>query len=255
MSDDHSEDRLRVLLRDDRWSLRPWPDVEPRVHRAARRQRLIATGLAAGASAAVIAAVVVSLTLLGGGQPAPVTALQPGTSPPVSPNRHAKPHHRELSLPPVGAPGFPASIYPPPRPEPLVNSIGHCPAAEGIRAFTAGSSAAARGLIPKLGHSFARDLRLTDRTLWPTVISGWQPGGSRAFTPSRSRPVLYSGPLESYHSSEGPPDFTKLISAGCGTRIARDTWMIVDGPRTSPALQGEWLFVNRHGHVLLYYDQ
>jgi hypothetical protein len=37
--------------------------------------------------------------------------------------------------------------------------------------------------------------------------------------------------------------------------MAGKTWMIVDGPRASPALQSEWLFLNRHGHVLLYYNQ
>jgi hypothetical protein len=30
--------------------------------------------------------------------------------------------------------------------------------------------------------------------------------------------------------------------------------MIVEGPRASPALQNEWLFLTRHGHILLYYN-
>jgi hypothetical protein len=156
--------------------------------------------------------------------------------------------------PAVGAPGFPANVYPAPPPRPVVNSVGHCPASAGLRPFTAHSADAARRAMPKFGHSLTQDLRLADRTFWPVLIRGWQPGATRVFTPGRPA-ILYSGPLESYHSSEGPPDFTKLISAGCGPRLARNTWMIVDGPRRSPALQGELLFLNRRGHVLLYYAQ
>jgi hypothetical protein len=32
----------------------------------------------------------------------------------------------------------------------------------------------------------------------------------------------------------GPPDFSPTIRAGCGNRIARDTWMIVEGPANNP---------------------
>jgi hypothetical protein len=68
-SHDKTEDRLRALLQDPRWSLRPWPDAEARVRRAARRQRLRATSVAAGAGAA-IAAVVFPLTMVGSPPPA-----------------------------------------------------------------------------------------------------------------------------------------------------------------------------------------
>jgi hypothetical protein len=68
-SDDRTENRLRELFRDPRWSLPSWPDAEARVRNVARRQRLRATGVAAGVGIAAITAVVVPLTL-------------PGTSPP-----------------------------------------------------------------------------------------------------------------------------------------------------------------------------
>lgn len=169
----------------------------------------------------------------------------------TAPARQARSHR----LPAVGAPGFPASVYPPPRPHPVVNSLGHCPAPAGLQPFTPASATAALGVIPRLGRSFTGDLRLTDRTFWPVIASGWQPGGTRVFTPIRPQPTLYSGPLESYHQSEGPPDFTKLIAAGCGARLARNTWMIVEGPRGNPAIQGEFLFLNRRGRILLYYAE
>jgi len=161
---------------------------------------------------------------------------------------------RHHAAPAVGAPGFPASVYPAPPPRPVVNSIGHCPAAGGLRPFTAHSATAARRAMPKFGRSLTQGLRHSDRAFWPVLISGWQAGATRVFTPGRPA-ILYSGPLESYHSSQGAPDLTKLISAGCGASLARNTWMIVIGPRRSPALQGELLFLNRRGHVLLYYAQ
>jgi hypothetical protein len=248
-NDDQAEDRLRQLLRDDRWSLPAWPDAEARVRKAARRQRMTAAAAGAIAVAAAAAAILVPLTLLATAPSKTPAITGPGPTAP-----HSAPPRRHYTMPPVGAPGFPAALYPAPRPHPVVNSIGHCPAPEGLQPFAATSAAAARGVIPKLGHSFRDDLRLTDRTFWPVIASGWQ-ASNRVFTPARPRPILYSGPLESYHSSQGPPDFTRLISVGCGTRLARDTWMIVDGPRTSPALQSEWLLLTRHGHMLLYYAQ
>src|SRR5215472_14280765 len=55
LGEDKAEDRLRELLRDPRWSLPKWRDPQQRIHRAARRQRLRLTGMAAGVAAAVTA--------------------------------------------------------------------------------------------------------------------------------------------------------------------------------------------------------
>jgi hypothetical protein len=181
-----------------------------------------------------------------------ITLALTSTAPPGSGPAPATRHHH-YSLPPVGAPGFPTAVYPVPRPHPVVDPIRNCPAPEGLHSFTASGAAAARDLIPKLGRSFREDLRLTDRTFWPVVLIGWQRphGHSRGVR----RPILYSGTLKSYHQSARPPDYTRRISASCGARLARETWMIVEGPRASPALQNEWLFLTRRGRVLLYYNQ
>jgi hypothetical protein len=64
-SDDRTENRLRELLRDPRWSLPSWPDAETRIRKAARRQRLRVTGVAAGAGIAAITAIAIPLTLPG----------------------------------------------------------------------------------------------------------------------------------------------------------------------------------------------
>ena len=57
MPDDANlESRLRELLRDPRWSLRPRPDAQVRIRRAARRQRAKTASLAGAAAGTMIAA-------------------------------------------------------------------------------------------------------------------------------------------------------------------------------------------------------
>jgi hypothetical protein len=73
-NDDRTENRLRELLRDARWSLPSWPDAEARVRKEARRQRLRAAGVAAGAGVAAITAIAVPLTVPGTPPPGPVAA-------------------------------------------------------------------------------------------------------------------------------------------------------------------------------------
>jgi hypothetical protein len=113
-----------------------------------------------------------------------------------------------------------------------------------------GIRAAALAVVDSLGRSFRSDLRLTDRVYWQQTVTNW---GEGLGGPSGPAHVLYSGPLESYRSRIGPPDFSPTIRAGCGNRIARDTWMIVTGHVSEPALQGQYLLLDRRGHVLLWY--
>jgi hypothetical protein len=224
--DETAENRLRRLLRDPRWSLPPWLDAEARVRRAARRQRIWAAGIGLGASAAVIAAIVVPLALLPGAQTRPGPSTGPGSSPSASSHPHPR-RHPAYSLPPVGALGFPVSIYPPPPSHKVLNAVGVCPSPSGLRSPGPGIRAAALTVVDSLGRSFRSDLRLSDRVYWQQALTNWREGLGG---PSGTVHVLYSGPLESYRSQFGPPDFSPTIRAGCGNRIARDTWMIVEGP-------------------------
>ncbi len=246
--DDEVEYRLRELLRDPGWSLPSWPDAQARVRKAARRQRLKGTGVAVGAGAA-IAAVVVLMTLLAGNRP--------GSSPAVSPSRHSRPGATH-TLPPVGAAGFPANIYPAPQgvPRGKAHFLGACPNPAGLQPAGSGSAAAALRVIKNLGRSFGSDLSLSDRSFWPPIQSQWQPGGTRVFpSPGQGMPVLFSGPLDSYYQAFGPPDLTTAIERGCGSRIARDSWMIVTGTVNRPAKQREFLLLDRHGRMLLWRAQ
>jgi hypothetical protein len=206
------------------------------------------TTTAAAAAGAVLAAVIVPLILLPGGRTPPVVSSSARSS-------HKPPP--ALALPAVGAAGFPASIYPPPaHPRVVLNLVGVCPSASGLQPPGRGAGRAAVAVISRLGQGFRTDLRLTDRVLWPDILRGWEAGGTPMFSPShRPLPVLYSGPLASYHQAFGPPDMSPAIGAGGGSRTAQETWMIVTGSTKNPALQGEFLLLTRHGHVLVWNAQ
>jgi hypothetical protein len=232
---DHSEeDRLSELLRDPRWSLPPWPAAEARVRRAARRQRLKAASAAASLSAVVIAAIVAPVILAGGGP-------RPGSS------------AARFALPAVGAPGFPVSIYPPPSVSSGLNLLGRCPLDSGLQAVVPGTGAEALRVVESLGRSFQSDLRLSDRVYWPQDVSNWKEGSEGK--PGPVHDVLYSGPLERHHQPFGPPDESHAIRAGCGSQTAASTWIIITGRKNRPALQGEFILINRSGRVLLWYRQ
>lgn len=246
-SDDDAETRLREILHDPRWSLLPRPDAPQRIRRAARRQRIRAGGGVAVVAVIVAAAIAVPLSLLGGGGAA--RGIAPASS--ASPSRHAEPHPA-FTLPPVGATGFPVSIYPPPPSSKELNLVGQCPSASGLQQPGPGTAAAALRVVQDLGRSFQSDLRLSDRVYWPQVLANWKAGTGTASGPVN---VLYSGPLESYHQAFGPPDMASTILSGCGSQVAGDTWMIVTGKKNLPGLQGEFLMLDRRGHMLLWNAQ
>ena len=165
-----------------------------------------------------------------------------------------------LTLPPVGAPGFPANVYPPPRSDKVLNLVGDCPNPSGLQPPGPGMSAAALAAVDSLGRSFRADLRLSDRVYWQQVLTNWRegaPGGSGKVSAKARRSVrlLYSGLLDSYHQAFGPSDMSRTIRTGCGDRTARDTWMIVEGPLNGPAIQGEFLLLDRRGHILVWNAQ
>ena len=82
--EEKAEDRLRELLRDPRWSLPAWRDPEQRVRRAARRQRLRVTGMAAGVAAAAVIAVAIPVGIGASGHPPrPAGRHQPPAGPAV----------------------------------------------------------------------------------------------------------------------------------------------------------------------------
>jgi hypothetical protein len=253
MATEHEEDRLRQQLRDDGWSLPVWRDAEARVRRTARRQRLHTISASAVACALAAAAVVLPLRLTGtaprqapagaGSKPVPAgsaTSTTPGTA---------------SAAPPVGAPGFPADIYPQPRALPAANLLAYCPGGTDMQPFAKATGLQALAVLKRLGHTLARDLRLTDRAFWPIMLKERQGNAPGMFFARPPGPIQYQGPLVDYRPANGPPDLDGLIAQQCGAWLALSTWVIVTGPAGSPSEQSEMLFINRRGHVLMYYEQ
>jgi hypothetical protein len=253
------EDRLRELLRDPRWSLAPWPDAHSRVRRAARRQRRATAG-AAGAAAVVITIVAASALLavlpssplrVSAGQH-PAGAGRTSHPEPSRPSTHpASVTPTELpSTPPVGSAAFPISIYPAPkRPRTAAADLTLCPDPAGLEdpgPYTAG---AARTVLSLLGRGLASDRRVSDRSAWPFLASSRNLGGIALLTVARTS-VLFAGPLQAARGV--PAGLRGAVAAGCGTRVARATWVVSLRLTRRPALHADMLFVTRRGHMLFY---
>ena len=254
----NDEDRLRELLRDARWSLAPWPDAQSRVLRAAKRQRRAAAG-AAGAMAFVIAAAA-AFTLLAvpGSSPAKVSAGQPTLAGPASRPGPAKSSpspapgtpSRLPSTPAIGSAAFPVSIYPAAkRPRMTTGALALCPDPAGLEDPGPFTAAAARAVLGALGRGLAGELRVSDRSAWPFLASDGKLSGSTLLTYA-STPIRFAGPLKAGRGV--PSDLRRAVTTGCGTRVARATWVLSFRQARGPALQAVMLFVTRRGHMLFY---
>jgi len=63
-------------------------------------------------------------------------------------------------------------------------------------------------------------------------------------------PVRFAGPLQA--GLGVPASLRHAVAAGCGTRVARATWVISFRLARRPARKADMLFVTRRGHMLLY---
>ena len=242
------EERLRLLMRDPGWSLPAWPDADARVRRAARRQRVASASIVAAVLLVVLTAALIPLALLDTASAPVATGHKHMTAHPSPPQ---SPPPRPHVIPPVGAAGFPARIYPAAvKPRLAVSALSLCPDAAGLEAPGPATPAAAKIVLHQLGRGFKSDLRVSDRSAWPLLASGRQSGGTRLFARAGRASVRYSGPLR---SSRGVSAVVKhAIVAGCGRRVALSTWVIVYGPAGKLARDAAILFVTRRGHMLFY---
>jgi hypothetical protein len=228
-----TEDRLRELLHDPGWSLPAWPDAEARIRRRARRQRIRAA--TAGAAVAGIAAAVVTT----------VTGFQsPGVLAPTGPAATVAPG--------PGAAGFPLSIYPAARQGLAGGTFTRCPDLDGLAAAGPGATARATAVVASLdAATFSTDLRLTDRAYWPQE----QAGRRISSAPGRSGGrVLYSGPLASSGSGAAAEAgaLSRAVIRSCGSRTARDTWLVITAAPGRTRGQSEFLLLDRRGHFLVW---
>jgi hypothetical protein len=123
-----------------------------------------------------------------------------------------------------------------------------CPDPAGLEdpgPYTAG---AARTVLHLLGRGLADDLRVSDRSAWPFLASSRNPGG--ALLTFMRTSVLFAGPLQAARGV--PAGLRGAVAAGCGTRVARATWVVSLRLTRRPALHADMLFVTRRGHMLFY---
>jgi hypothetical protein len=245
------ESRLRELLHDPGWSLPPWPDAEARVRRTARRQRIRAA--TAGAAVAGIVAAVV----------ATVTGFQsPGALGPYGGQGTT------VALPGPGAAGFPLSIYPPALPGLTGGRFTRCPDPDGLTAATPAAGARATAVVASLDATrFSTDLRSSDRAYWPQEQADRRAAAAPGQHDAR---VVYSGPLTSAGRSAADRSaadrsaaaaggaaasaavLSRAIVSSCGSRTARDTWLVITAAPERPGGQSEFLLVDRRGHMLVW---
>ncbi|HEX2319450.1 MAG TPA: hypothetical protein VHJ18_10760 [Streptosporangiaceae bacterium] len=252
----NDEDRLRELLRDPRWSLAPWPDAQSRVRRAAKRQRRAAAGVAGAMAVIVAAAAAFTLVVVLGSSPAKLPGRQPalaGSSsrpaPASSPSVAVKPTALP-STPAIGSAAFPASIYPAPKePRMTTGTLALCPDPAGLEDPGPYTAAAARTVLSALGRGLTGDLRVSDRSAWPFLADRGKLGDNTLLTYART-PVRFAGPLQA--GLGVPAHLRRAVAAGCGTRVARATWVLSFRLGREPALQAVMLFVTRRGHMLFY---
>lgn len=162
-----------------------------------------------------------------------------------------KPSAAAYVMPAVGAPGYPAAVYPPPTTG--GNPLPACPRGTGLQDFTAASAGVARTIEARYEtRSLAADLHDSDRAWWPQIITDWRDHDGPART--QPIPILYAGSLSArYPASLGAPDPEPWIAKACGRLVARDSYIIVNGHARQPGGQGEFVFLKRRGHVLLYF--
>jgi hypothetical protein len=171
------------------------------------------------------------------------------TSPSPTPSTPTK-----YPLPPLGAAGFPASIYPLAHRGLVPGTVRTCPSAAGLQAPSSGTRDQAIRITRHFEtRRFTADLRATDRAYWPQIAADWR-GGSAHRQRTNGGHILHTGPLSAPWPRLGVPDPKTWVRESCGGRIMRRSYVVTGGPPQSGALQEVQVFVVRGGRPLLYFE-
>lgn len=160
----------------------------------------------------------------------------------ITANKHASPAPIRTpvaaTLPRVGAPGFPVTIYPASRPS-RGSTLTSCPSDEGVESFNAAAVARARRIARTyLASQFASDIAVTDRSWWTQAfdrVAGGDIAGRNV--------VLGEGPASDSSIAEG-------LAQACGRRLVNDSIRIAVGGYSNFA--GTLYLLDRRGHPLVY---
>jgi hypothetical protein len=144
------------------------------------------------------------------------------------------------TLPKVGAPGFPVSLYPATRPS-RGAALASCPSDTGLERFTPIAIANARKIARSyLSSQFASDIAVTDRSWWTSDFNQYAGGdvGGR-HTVTGERPTLQS-PIASG------------LAQACGPELVRDSIAVTIGKSAYSDFAGTLYFLDRNDHPLVY---
>jgi hypothetical protein len=237
-----------------------------RVTVEAVRRRMIRRRVGEALSVTAVAVVVAGIALatafwLPGAGPSsgPRRGFPPNAAPPA-PKVTPSASSGVQKLPPVGAPGYPAAIYPA-AVRAHRGALAACPATVGLVRPPSSARARAIAIIDRwatLNRTTA--LHASDRAIWPEILLNMS--ASRAHGRRPKEPILYAGLLKAEHryfggGSPGAPDPSGFIRFSCGittgTALIDKSYLVVAGTQSEPALQEDWVFVDRAGHLLLYF--
>lgn len=145
------------------------------------------------------------------------------------------------SFPAVGSVGYPAALYPRPRPA-AGPQFTSCPATAGLQPFDAAATAAAKALAAHYNANGMLDLGSTDRSWWQGDFNLL---GSQQDTANAS--------VVSVHPASSDT-FAAAVSTACGQELVRDSVVVDLGPSSESFAVGHLYLLDRYGHPLVYFE-
>ncbi|MGC2485829.1 MAG: hypothetical protein WA359_06275 [Acidimicrobiales bacterium] len=144
------------------------------------------------------------------------------------------------TLPRLGAPGFPTSLYPAPR-QSATSTLASCPSDSGLEPFTAAAIARAEKIASHYQSSqYASDLAVTDRSWWLGEFAAYD-------TPDLG---IHSVRLE---ENAGQTPIGAEISSACGNSLVRDSIVMYIGRSGFSDGAGAIYLLDRGGNPMVYY--
>jgi len=152
------------------------------------------------------------------------------------------PIHTPLSrtLPLVGAPGFPTSLYPAPR-RSATSTLAACPNNAGIEPFTPTALKQSKVIATNFqSGQYASDIVVTDRSWWVGAFDAFQGADLGVHLETKEMPAE-----ESADANE--------IGLACGDALVRDSIAVSIRQSGYSGASGTIYLLNRDGHPLVYY--
>ena len=143
------------------------------------------------------------------------------------------------TFPKVGGPGFPALLYPAPRPS-MTSTLSSCPSNTGLESFTPAAIKTSMAIAAHyLSGQFASEIVDTDRSWWAGTFDAFQ-GGILGVRWSTSE-------MAAEKNSEA-----HAIGAACGYPLVRDSIAVAIRQSGYGGESGTLYLLDRDGHPLVY---